>query len=132
MKQSVLRRVIAFVLTMSFLLAGGALAVSSATGNANDDQSSITDTSLADVKDLLNAVSYSEYRAKELFASTERAQSSIKIDAINYDALGTTADVKKVKIDQATGVATIVPDDYQAKEGEVIGLFTPDRYCSSE
>ena len=125
MKQSVLRRVLALVLTLSFLLGGG-VAATSAVENENDAPSSITDTSLADVKDLLNSASYSEYCAKELFMSTGRADSSIKIDATVFDAAKTTADVSKVKIDPVTGVATIVADDYQAKDGEIVGLYTPD------
>ncbi len=123
MKHSVFRRVLALVLTVSLLLGGG-IAVTTGAASTESD-SSVSDTSLADVKELLNAISYKEYTDGELFRAADPAKESIVINASSYNADKTTAKVELVAIEVATGKTTVVDADYVAKEGEVIGLFTP-------
>ncbi len=123
MKHSVFRRVLALVLAVSFLLGGGVSVTAGATSTEED--SSVSSTSLADVKELLNAISYKEYAEGELFRAADPAKESIVINASSYNAEKTTAKVELVAIEEATGKTTVVSADYVAKEGEVIGLFTP-------
>ena len=124
MKQTVFRRILALVLSLSFVIGGGAAVSAGATG-VNED-SSLSNTSLADVKELLNAISYKEYTDSELFQLSLAAKESVVIDATDYNKDATTAKVKLVAVDQATGKATVVPNDYVAKEGEILCIFSPE------
>ena len=124
MKQNAFRRILALILTVSFLIGGGAVSVSADEEVGND--SSVSDTGLSDVKELLSADSYSEYCKKETFVTSSKAESSIVIDALSFNADATTTDVYKVKIDPVSGAAIIVDDDYVAKDGEEIGLYSGD------
>ena len=124
MKQTVFRRILALVLSLSFVLGGGAAVSTGATGTGAG--SSVSNTSLADVKELLNAISYKEYTDTELFRLSASAKESIVIDAVKYNEGETTAKVKLVAVDEATGKATVVPDDYVAKAGEILCLYSPE------
>ena len=107
----------------TFLLGGG-MAVS-ASDEQGKDNSSVTDTTLSDVKELLNASSYLDYWEKELFSGADAAKESIVINATEYVADDTTAVVYRVVIDEATGAAKIVDDAYVPAEGETICLYSP-------
>lgn len=126
MKQNLLRRIIASVLALS-CLAGcvvvAASAADAATGSANG---STTGTTLADVKELLNALSYASYSASDAFRFAKPGSEPIGIDALGYDAAKTDSKVYRVKIDEKTGIATVVDASYLPAEGESLGLFTGD------
>ena len=124
MKQNAFRRILALILTFSFLIGGGVVSVAAA--EDADSGSSVSETSLADVRELLNANSYGEYCEKEIFVTSPKAESSIVIDTLSFNADATTTDVYKVKIDPVSGAAVIVGDDYVAKDGEEIVLFSGD------
>ena len=64
MKQNAFRRILALILSLSFLVGGGAISVSADEDLGNG--SSVSDTSLSDVRELLSADSYSEYCEKEI------------------------------------------------------------------
>jgi len=123
MKQNVFRRILALLLTVSFLCGGGVVA----SAEANNTDTSVSETTLSDLKELLSAESYSEYVTQELFTKAATPKESIVIDPLkDFDADNSTSNVYKVKIDALTGNAVIVDDDYVAKEGETICLYTPD------
>ncbi len=123
MKQNAFRRILALLLTVSFLLGGGGIAASA----DEDTDTSVSETTLSDLKELLNANSYSEYITQEIFTGAAKPTENIVIDAVaDYDADATTTTVHKIKIDKLTGNAVIVPDDYKAAEGEVLGIYTSD------
>ena len=71
MKKTKFQRLLAFVLALCFLV-GGAISVGAEAG------SSLTDTTLDDLKEQLTAVKYEEYREKYL-AVLDRAESAIVI-----------------------------------------------------
>jgi len=123
MKQNVFRRILALLLTASFLCGGG-VAASAEDQNTN---TSVSETTLSSLKEVLSADSYNTYVQQDLFKYAAIPTESIVIDAADeYDADKTTDGVYRVKIDEANGCAVIVADDYQPKDGEVIGLYTPD------
>ncbi len=128
MKQNLMRRVLAMMLAVSCLIGCGVVvtAADSGTSGTSSGSSSTTDTTLADLKELLNAVTYAEYTAKEPFLSAKPAADAIVIDALKYYADNTDADVYRVKIDEATGIATIVDESYVPAEGETLALYTGD------
>ena len=91
MKKNRLHRLLAFVLALCFLVGGALTATAATTG-----ETSITDESLADLKEQLNAISYEDYKTKYL-DGLGRATSAIVIDAAaDYDPDLTTASVSVV------------------------------------
>ncbi|MCI8389032.1 MAG: extracellular solute-binding protein [Clostridiales bacterium] len=104
MKKTNLTRLIAGFL--SFMMLGSSLAVG--TYAADDENSSTVSYNIADVRDLLNAESYSDYAIRN--ANVPKGRSSIKIDAANYNAEQTTAKVEVVKnYNGSTGDALLTP-----------------------
>ena len=123
MKHKKSTRIIALLLVGAFLLGGGVVAVS-----ADDEASEPVviiddDNPLEEIKKLSTTDNYSEYTGKNELI--KRAESPIVIDAVNYAADKTTSAVYRVKVNENTGIATVVSDDYEAKTGETIGLFSP-------
>ncbi len=121
MKQPLFRRITALLLALSFVIGGGVIAAA-ADGKSGG---SVSDTTLDDVKELLNAVSYEEYSQGENFVLAPRGESEIKINGVDFNADKTTADVYRVKVDSLTGDVVVVDASYQPKNGEVLGVYTP-------
>ena len=121
MKQPLFRRITALLLALSFVIGGGVIVA------AADDASggSISDTTLDDVRELLNAVSYEEYKEGENFILAPKATEEIKINGIDFNADATTADVYRVKVDALTGDVVVVDENYTPANGEVIAVYTP-------
>ncbi len=115
------RRIIALLLALSFVVGGGAILTfaDDAGGNGSDN------TTLDDVKELLNAVPYSEYVQAENFLLAPKATEEIKINGIDFNADKTTAKVYPVKVDALTGDVIVVDDQYTAKADEILGVYTP-------
>lgn len=86
MKKTKFQRLLAFVLALCFLVGGSFTLTVGA-----EDNSSVTDKDLADIKEQLNAISYEKYSEK--YAEVGRAESSVVIPGDGYDADKTTADV---------------------------------------
>ena len=123
MKHKKSTRIIALLLVGAFLLGGGVVAVS-ADDEASDPVVIIDDDNpLEEIKKLSTTDNYSEYTGKNELI--KRAESPIVIDAVNYAADKTTSAVYRVKVNENTGIATVVSDAYEAKTGETIGLFSP-------
>ncbi|MBQ9704405.1 MAG: hypothetical protein IJV68_07695, partial [Clostridia bacterium] len=85
------RRVLALFLCVLMLVGTLVTTVSAASDSGS---SSGGKTSIDNVTDILNALSYSEYIAK--YADEAKGESIIEIPALNYDKDATTADVKEV------------------------------------
>ena len=73
------KRLIAGLLAFIMLFGGNAV-IASASDKASDG--SVTDTSLADLKELLNAISYDEYEAKN--KDVPKAKETLTINALDY------------------------------------------------
>lgn len=123
MKHKKSTRVIALLLAFTFLIGGGAVAVSA------DDEAPDTvvitddDNPLEEIKKLSTVANYTEYCNKNELV--KKAESPIVIDATEYAADKTTSTVYKVKVNDKTGIATVVSADYEPKTGETLGLFSP-------
>ena len=111
MKRTKFQRLIALLLALTFLLSGAVLTVS-ASDESISRSTSVTDKTLAELKEELNAISYDEYIHKEAFESASIGSSLIVIDATQYDAENTDA---AVKIEEYDGVSAI----YTPSEGTV-------------
>ena len=121
MKQPLFRRITALLLALSFVLGGGVIAVA-ADGNGGGSTSGST---LDDVRELLNAVSYQEYAGTEIFKAAPTGEKEITISGIDYNADATTQDVYRVKVDSHTGDVIVVDDSYVPQSGEALGVYTP-------
>ena len=87
MRTTKLRRLIAFVLVVVLLIGGGTL-----TAGAKEDDG---ESALNSIKELLNAVSYSDYQNLELFKEAKNATSEILIsgvDGVYTNAAGDVVD----------------------------------------
>ncbi len=136
MKKTKFQRLLAFVLAMCFLV-GGMMTVSAAT----ESGSSITDDTIADIKEQLNAMTYEEYRTKYLDALS-RAESAILIPGYDYleDEKLTTADVE-VKTDEngdpyalstpSTGTVTWKVEIPKAAKYSIVIEYYPDQAKSA-
>ena len=71
-----LKRLVAGLLCFAMLL-GSATVIASASDVANDKEGSVSDTSLSDLKELLNAISYDEYEEKN--SDVPKATTEIKV-----------------------------------------------------
>lgn len=107
MERTKFQRLTAFILALAFLLSCAVIAVSA---DADSDNSGATDSSgsktLAEIKEELNAIKYAEYIQKDAFKKAATATSSIVIDATNYFADQTTADVSVDEYDGIKGLTT--------------------------
>lgn len=87
MERTKFQRLCALFLALLFVIPSGIVIAA-----AEDDPSqSVTDKTIADVKEQLNAISYEEYRQK--YSDVKRATSEIVINGTDYDKDGTTAEV---------------------------------------
>ncbi|MBQ7322019.1 MAG: extracellular solute-binding protein [Clostridia bacterium] len=99
MKRTKFQRLAALILALTFIM-GGALTVSAE--NAMTPNSSVTDSSIADIQEQLSAISYEEYSTK--YADVPGASSEIVIDATQYDKENTNA---KVEVQTYDGVEAL-------------------------
>ncbi|MBQ9080149.1 MAG: extracellular solute-binding protein [Clostridia bacterium] len=90
MERTKFHRLCALLLALLFLIPGGVI-VTSATETATGADSSVTDKTIADVREQLNAISYDEYSDK--YSSVKRAESEIVINGTNYNKEATNAEV---------------------------------------
>ena len=91
MKKTKLRRLIAGFLSL-MTLASSLGVIAAADDSASEDSSSMVGYDIADVRDLLNAESYADYAKRN--ADVKRADSSIVINAVNYNKEKTDAAVE--------------------------------------
>ncbi|MBQ9778195.1 MAG: hypothetical protein IJW22_04635, partial [Clostridia bacterium] len=107
MKKTKFQRLMAFGLALCFLI-GGIFTVT-----AGAETGSTTDTTLSDIKEQLNAVSYEEYSSK-ILAAYERATASILINAADY-LVGdkTTAEVNVLTDENGAPYALYTPTSGQ-------------------
>ena len=131
MKKTKFQRLTAFALALLLCVGGCVMTVGAS------EASSITDTTTADIKALLNATPYNDYRQSAANREVPLVTESVTIDAIeNLDEGKTTAAVTKDKTygeeDQneenleASGV--IAADGHSAGGGPL----SPDRTCGGE
>ncbi len=109
MERTKLSRLCALFLALLFLIPGGAISVAAAGADGNkssSDSASVTDKTIEDVREQLNAISYEEYSQK--YASVGRAEKEIVISGVDYDKASTNADVKKETFDGIE--ALTIPD----------------------
>ncbi len=105
MKKTVFTRSIAFLLALITVIGCGATAVyatdtnetagvlsTPAMGSENKAGSSVSDTTIEDVREILNALSYEEYSKK--YENVPRATEAIVISAVDYLADKTDAEVE--------------------------------------
>ena len=109
MKKTKLTRLIAVFLSLMML--GSTFGVGSYAADASsDDGSSTVSYDIADVQDLLNAESYTDYAART--ADVPRGGSEVKIDAVDYNKDETDAKVEVVSnYNGASGSALLTPAD---------------------
>ena len=106
-------KLLALVLALTFLVGGGTVAISAADNSQETTTSEETKDTLAEIKELLNAISYGEYSAKYSGEGYHKATQSITIDALT----GYIASEKDV------AAGDIRPAD-KNKDGVAEGLFT--------
>ncbi len=104
MKKTILHRLLALVLALCFLVGGG-MTVSAA------KNSSVTDATIDDYKELLGMISYEEYKDKYISAEAAnklpRAENAVVIAGSNYDPDKTTANVTVNTADGTLGTPNL-------------------------
>lgn len=112
MKKTKLTRLIAVFLSLMMLysvIGAGAFTVSAAEEGDDETASSTVSYDIADVQDLLNAESYDDYAERN--ADVPRGTSTITINAVDYNAELTDADVEVVNnYNGSTGSALLTPN----------------------
>ena len=126
MKQKLFMRAVALLLSATFLVGGGVAAASATDSALGGGNKSATEATISDAQALLKTMAYGDYIKKDAFKNADKAEESIIIDATKYNEDKTSSKVQFVKIDEATGNAYIVGEDYTPAEGEILGLFSPD------
>ena len=112
MRETKFTRIMAFVLCLCMLL-GSATVIASAAEAGKD---SVTDISLSDIRDLLNAVPYGDYAEK--YADVPRAKEPVSVDLSAYEADYGKVDASSVEGDELKSF-------YLTEQlGETV-LFTP-------
>lgn len=101
MKKTKFQRITALVLTVTMLVGGGVVAV----GAANN--SSVSSTTTSDIKELLNAISYSDYI--ENYKNVPLGTETIKLDAID-NLLSSTADVSEGTYGEEERKGLLIPE----------------------
>ena len=100
MKKTKLQRMLALLLATVFLICGGSMTAAAA--DAGSGSSSTTTITTADIKELLNAMTYEEYVKAHFDAVPRYEGAPIVVDGVAYDASQTTA--KDVEIRNCDGV----------------------------
>lgn len=108
MKKTQLTRLLACFLSLTMLGSTFGVVTSAADEKADDANSSTVSYNIADIQDLLNAETYTEYAERN--ANVPRGKSEITIDATNYNKEKTDADVKVVSnYNGGSGSALLTP-----------------------
>ena len=75
-------KLLSLILALTFLVGGGTVAIAAADDSQESKQEETKDA-LAEIKELLNAISYGEYSAKYSGDAYPKATQTITIDATN-------------------------------------------------
>lgn len=130
MKKKKLQRIVALLLAVTFLLCGGSVAIGAEDlGTSSEDgstSSSTTTVTTADLKELLNAMTYDEYYATYFSTIKRYTGKDIVINGVDYNSEQTTAAVEVVEYDGAEGLYT--PGD-GIVSWTVDGVTGKARYC---
>ena len=115
-------KLLSLILALTFLVGGGTVATFAASDSQESSTSSETQDALAEIKELLNAISYGEYSAKYSGEDYKKATQTITIDAatgfIVSDADAAAGDIRLADKDK-DGVAEGL---FTSSEGEVSWL----------
>ncbi len=115
-------KLLSLILALTFLVGGGTVATFAASDSQETSTSSETQDALAEIKELLNAISYGEYSAKYSGEGYKKATQTITIDAatgfIVSDADAAAGDIRLADKDK-DGVAEGL---FTSSEGEVSWL----------
>ncbi|MBQ5362802.1 MAG: hypothetical protein IIU63_05580, partial [Clostridia bacterium] len=106
-------KLLSLILALTFLVGGGTVAAFAAEDDQETSVSEETKDALAEIKELLNAISYGEYSAKYSGEGYKKATQTITIDAL--------ADYIASEQDRTAG--DVRPAD-KDKDGVSEGLFT--------
>ncbi|MBE6697329.1 MAG: extracellular solute-binding protein [Ruminococcaceae bacterium] len=106
-------KLMALLLALTFLVGGGTVAVSAADSNQSESQQEETKDALAEIKELLNAISYGEYSQK--YSAYKKATQTIEINATE-GYITTAPDVEIQTVTTADGEEKGL---YTSSEGEV-------------
>ncbi|MBE6558446.1 MAG: extracellular solute-binding protein [Ruminococcaceae bacterium] len=80
-----LKRLVAGLLCFAMLLGGSTvIASASGIGSSDEEAGSVTDTSLSELKELLNAISYDEYEQKATEENVPKADSAIEVPIADF------------------------------------------------
>lgn len=114
-------KLLALFLALTFLFGGGTVAIAAADDSQESEQEETKDA-LAEIKELLNAISYGEYSAK--YSSVPKATQTITIDAIEgYKPEGADQGYGYIVSDSDKAAGNIRPADAN-KDGVSVGLYT--------
>lgn len=91
MERTKLQRLCALFLALIFLVGGGVIGASASSEETPSEGSSVTDKTIEDVREQLNAISYDEYSQK--YSNVKRAEEEIVIKGTDYDKEATDAQV---------------------------------------
>ncbi|MGN1127775.1 MAG: extracellular solute-binding protein, partial [Candidatus Flemingiibacterium sp.] len=110
MKKTKSTRLLACFLSLTMLGTALGVGTSAADDKTADENSSTVSYNIADIQDLLNAETYSDYAERN--ANVPRGKSEIKINAADYNKEKTDAKVEVVKnYNGSTGDALLTPAD---------------------
>ena len=128
MRKAKFQRVVSFLLALTFMLGAGIVSVSAAQGDETEF-STVTEKTIADYKEELESISYTEYQ--KLFSQYDTPDKTVVFDAIeNLDEANTTlewltAEEYAILMDGDTsndsGIAGIYKGEYEG----VKALYTP-------
>ena len=116
MERTKFQRLCALLLVLACLIPGGMMGVAAedVTSSADTD-TSVSDKTIADVREQLNAISYEEYRQD--LEDVKRGDAAIVVDGKSYDKDATDA---KVEINTYDGVEAL----YTPDSGNVVWNIT--------
>lgn len=112
MRRNHTSRLIAFLLS-ALMMFGSVVPLSAAKESADGQASSLATTTLKEISDSLNTISYAEYASR--YTNAERGTREFVVDVTKYDKEATTAEVE---------VRSNVTDDYGVTQSKV--LYTGD------
>ena len=127
MERTKFQRLCALFLAMLMLIPGSVIVATANDGEA-DMSTSVSDKTIADVREQLNAISYAEYSEK--YSSVNRAEAEITIEGTNYNKEATTAEVSVGTYDGVEALYTpgsgsvswnvTIPEDAKKKNVSII------------
>ncbi len=119
MRTTKVQKLIAFLLAV-FMLLGSTVAVGAATGNTDEE------STLSSIKELLNAISYSEYQNLEMFLEAKNASEALTIKGLDGVYTNSAGDVVKTGdvVENDEEADKDLPRKYTAEGKE--GIYVPD------